>query len=99
MEIGFMSSHYKKQIIASAIKFYITSTKSEVVLCGRRHGDIFLQLKLLGFKPREDYREIEQGFINNQGKFLTRKQAYKEALNACQITEKEVKELYSEDLW
>ena len=36
-------------IIAAAIKYHIESTNEDVVLCGVRHGDIFVQLKALGF--------------------------------------------------
>lgn len=96
-------------ILASAIKFHITSTDEDVVLCGCRHGDIFTQIKLLGFKPREGYEEIEQGFINHKGEFLTRKEAYRHAKEIGQICNKIVynrengydfgENLISEDLW
>lgn len=45
-------------ILASAIKFHIEKTGETVVLCGCRHGDIFLQLKLLGFEPMKGYKAI-----------------------------------------
>lgn len=91
-------------IIASAIKFHIEATNEDVVLCGLRHGDIFDQLKRLGFKPKEGYAEIEQGFIDHKNQFLNRKDAYHHAV-ACgqlQITQKDDDAhdaLISEDLW
>lgn len=87
-------------IICSAIKFYIESTKEEVVLCGVRHGDIFAQLKLLGFKPQQGYLEIKQGFLTDDNVFLNRQEAFSYAKQCGQIeTEKESGTLYSEDLW
>ena len=93
-------------ILASAILFHIEKTNSEVVLCGRRHGDIFKQLSLLGFEPRKGYKEIAQGFINHKGDFLTREQAFEHAKECGQITEETIKAagalscgLISELLW
>ena len=95
-------------ILASAIKFHIESTDKDVVLCGCRHGDIFQQLELLGFSPRIGYTEIEQGFINHRGEFLTRSEAYYHAKECGQICNKIIYEreqngfgnrMISEDLW
>lgn len=87
-------------IIASAIKFYIDKTDSEVILCGLRHGNIFVQLKNLGFSPRKGYKEICQGFLDNNGNFLDRYEAFIHAKNAGQIISNTTdNELYSEDLW
>ena len=46
-------------ILAAAIKYKIESTGQEVVLCGARHGDVFDQLKALGFEARQGYEEME----------------------------------------
>ena len=96
-------------ILAAAIKYYIEDTKEEVVLCGCRHGDIFRQLKGLGFEARKGYKEIEQGFINHKGEFLDRKEAFIHAKEYGQIAEITLEykekhsilpnELISEDLW
>ena len=95
-------------ILASAIKFHIESTDKDVVLCGCRHGDIFQQLELLGFEPRKGYVEIEQGFINHKGEFLTRSEAYYHVKECGQLSNKILREkerldrfseLISEDLW
>ena len=56
----------KTMIVAAAVKFHITKTNDEVILCGCRHGNIFKQLQQLGFAPKQGYTEIEQGFINEK---------------------------------
>jgi hypothetical protein len=96
-------------ILAAAIKFHIDKTDKDVVLCGARHGDVFMQLDLLGFRPREGYTEIAQGFIDHKNNFLTREEAYEHAKMCGQLCEKIIyqreekglfgKEMISEDLW
>lgn len=93
-------------ILAAAIKFRIEKTNEEVILCGARHGDIFKQLKPLGFEPQKGYKEIEQGFIDHHNNFLTREEAFKHAKEigqlCCNIAYKENSstiKLISEDLW
>lgn len=89
-------------ILMSAIRFYIDKTDEEVILCGLRHSNIFDQLKSLGFKARSGYEEIEQGFLNDSGEFLTRTQALEEAKRCGQIDEENLihkNQLFSEDLW
>lgn len=94
-------------ILASAIKYHINKTDKDVILCGARHGDIFIQLEQLGFNPREGYKEIEQGFIDHHNNFLTREEAYEHAKMCGQLCAKIIyeressfgKKLISEDLW
>ena len=96
-------------ILAAAIKYYIKATNKDVILCGCRHGDIFVQLEALGFEPRQGYKEIEQGFITHKNEFLTRKEAFEHAKQCGQLAAKIVYErehgcvggtnLISEDLW
>lgn len=96
-------------ILAAAIKYHIKATDKDVVLCGCRHGDIFVQLEALGFEPRQGYNEIEQGFITHKNEFLTRNEAFEHAKQCGQLAEKIVYErehggvggtnLISEDLW
>lgn len=96
-------------ILAAAIKYYIEKTGKEVILCGARHGNIFVQLEYLGFDPRKEYREVEQGFIDHKNNFLTREEAYEHAKICGQICEKIIhdrengcvggRQLISEDLW
>lgn len=64
-------------------------------------------LEQLGFKPREGYKEIEQGFIDHHNNFLTREEAYEHAKMCGQFCGKIIyeressfgKKLISEDLW
>jgi hypothetical protein len=96
-------------ILASAIKFHIEKTNEDLILCGSRHGDIFQQIKLLGFETRKGYIELEQGFITHKNEFLNRKQAYEHAKQCGQLSSKIIyerengcvggKNLISEDLW
>lgn len=95
-------------ILAAAIKYHIDKTDEDVVLCGCRHGDIFVQLKGLGFGPRKGYKELEQGFIDHNGNFLDRKQALAHAIECGQLSSKlallkeerrDFPSLISEDLW
>lgn len=73
-------------ILCAAIKFHIDKTDEDVILCGQRHGDIFKQLKLLGFEPKIGYKEIAQGFITHTGDFLDREDAWKHAAMCGQLT-------------
>ena len=95
-------------IQASAIKFHINATNSDVILCGLRHSDIFEQLMYLGFKPNDGYKVITQGFITDKGEFLNRVEAFIHARKCRQITFATLQsrtlrdgdaELFSEDLW
>ncbi len=51
----FFHGKENNMILAAAIAYKITETDKTVVLCGARHGDIFDQLKGLGFEPRTGY--------------------------------------------
>lgn len=87
-------------ILASAIQFHIDKTDEIVTLCGLRHGDIFKQLKSLGFKPGCGYQCLSQGFITDKGKYLDRVDALRYAVECKQIRDvKDKSELFSEDLW
>lgn len=96
-------------ILAAAIRYHIPATGKDVVLCGARHGDVFRQLEELGFGPKDGYEELEQGFINHNGTFLDRREAYEHAKACGQLAAKIIyerengcvggKQLISEDLW
>ena len=80
-------------IIASACKFLING--NEVILCGVRHGDIYEQLKLMGFKP-DNVEELEQGFITHKnGQLCARIKHEKDKAREFG----KLPELISEDLW
>jgi len=92
-------------ILAAAIKYRIEQTNEEVILCGARHGDVITQLKPLGFKPQQGYKEIAQGFIDHKNNFLTREEAYEHAKMCGQVCAQVIKErdkskeMFSEDFW
>jgi len=98
-------------IICAAIKYEIRidkQTKREVILCGRRHGEIMAQLIAFGLTPADKgvrYFELCQGFISHRGEFLDRKQAYVHAVDCGQVGKQyvldygEQETLFSEDLW
>lgn len=97
-------------ILASAIKFHIEKSDEDVILCGARHGDIFKQLKYLGFEPKEGYVTEEEGFIDHHNNFLTREEALEHAYQCGQLSSRIYhdridgnmvggKNLISEDLW
>ena len=96
-------------ILAAAIKLHIEATGEDVTLCGARHGDVFQQLKLLGFEAKKGYEEVEQGFIDHNNTFLTREEAFEHAKACGQLCAKIIydrehggvggKKLISEDLW
>mgnify|MGYP006441259865 CR=1 FL=1 len=50
----------------------------------------------LGGKPKD---RVEQGFLTSYGEFVDRETANNIALFAGQIKEKNLRELFSEDLW
>ena len=67
-----------------------------------RHSDAFYILKMMGYKKDIDYKELAQGFLDEEDNFYTRIEAYKHAYYNEQIDKMQdykVKELFSEDLW
>ena len=94
-------SHLPRRIVAAAIKI-TKGANTGLVICGVRHFDQLMigQLEALGYKTRAP--EAEQGFVDNDYKFLDREQAWNVANFANQIhfisgTMRGV--LHSEDLW
>lgn len=94
-------------IICAAIKIQVEGLDHETIIPCHRHGDAFRILKDLGFTPKVKYKEITQGFINHNGEFLDRKEAFLHTLNCGQLSvstrwykdDDNQKELYSEDLY
>lgn len=96
-------------IITAACRLLIHG--NEVILCGVRHGDVYKQLKSMGFRP-DDFEELEQGFVTHKNEFLNRREAYLHAVDCGQLCEKlrieknaiaeeydRIPQLISEDLW
>lgn len=95
--------HIKKEyILCAAILFdngnyyehQPINIKRGIVLCGWRHHCIFMQR----YAMNNELKEIEQGFLTNTNRFVSREEAAKIAFKSRQIT-KEKKTLFSEDVW
>lgn len=91
-------------IVCAAIKIRLTESENEVVITGLRHSDCFGTIKDLGLKQIENYFVIDDGFIDHQGNFLNRRDAWKHARNCGQLPVNIVEhniseELFSEDLY
>lgn len=70
--------------------------QSGCIFTGRRHCDAYAQMFNSGIKPAGDV----QGFVTDDGKFLTRDEAEKHALACGQLTKPLIGSiLTSEDLW
>jgi hypothetical protein len=70
------------------------------VVIGKRHHNCFAEfwLKYPELKIIATKKELVQGFIDEDGNFLTRHEAARHAFECGQI-EKEQTTLFSEDLW
>lgn len=84
------------RIVASAIKFTLPYGKYPIIMTGKRHSDIFLEMK--HFDIRYDKNTAIQGFLTNNDQFVDRSEAAGIAWDAGQI-DKEVDMLFSEDIW
>lgn len=75
------------------------------IVCGLRHGDCYNIIKL--FKDNWEKIKFVEGFIDSDGGFYTRKEAYVEAFKNGQLSstvymykaQNDENELYSEDLY
>ena len=75
------------------------------IVCGLRHGDCYNTIKL--FENNWDKIKFIEGFLDSDGYFYTRKEAYREAFKIGQLTPtvenfkslNNEDELYSEDLY
>ena len=94
---------------AVKIDYWNHNTKQEVIIPCHRHCDAFQILHDFGFIKGVDFREKEQGFLNEKGEFLTRVEAWQEAKRCNQFLDSYIEEhiddivppmiLYSEDIW
>lgn len=92
-----MADRTKRRVVCAAIM------KGSGIICGPRHfdptmHDVIARLYAPGFMA-----DAKQGFVDQKGIFMTRKEAFKVATAANQILEKtggaHSQELYSEDLY
>jgi hypothetical protein len=66
------------------LKAAILQKDSRIVYVGRRHGDCFKVMQNSGVR----YQNCVQGFVDAEGNFLDRREAYKHALVCNQINQK-----------
>ena len=94
-------------IICAAVKIQVEGLDHETIIPCRRHGDAYKILKDLGYAPKTKYKEIAQGFITDEGEFLSRRSAFIHACQCGQLSQTtkwhkqdhNEDELYSEDLY
>jgi hypothetical protein len=94
-------------LICAALLIQVEGLDHSTILPCRRHGDGFKILKDLCYVPKTKYKVVSQGFINHNGEFLDRKEAFKyvKEIGQCNTTQRwywedhAQDELYSEDLY
>lgn len=93
-----------KRIVCAANRSLNKVNDVHYLVLGVRHFDDIMRKQIIERFGEEFCKNYhwEQGFIDNKGKFLTRKQAFVIAQNADQIITKNIDTygtLYSEDLY
>lgn len=87
-------------IVKAAVKVLNLHTNEEMTIPCHRHCDAFYILHLFNMKQSVDYKQIEQGFLDEHGNFYNRIDAKKHAQEFNQLKENtRYTELFSEDLW
>lgn len=88
-------------IVKAAVKIFDERQQKEIIIPCHRHCDAFYILHEFGYKPHQEYRELEQGFLNEKGEFLNRVDAWYEAYKCRQIKmiDPTCHSLFSEDVW
>lgn len=87
-------------IVKAAVKVLNLHTNEEMTIPCHRHCDAFYILHLFNMKQSVDYKQIEQGFLDEHGNFYDRVAAKKHAQEFNQLKENtRCAELFSEDLW
>lgn len=97
-------------IICAAIKIFNAEKNESIVLCGYRHANCMKLIEHLSdeWKKCNSPRCVIQGFMDHEGDFLDRKEAYRHAVECGQLNQHTrwyrednayEEELYSEDLY
>jgi len=88
-------------IVKAAVKILNLHTQEEMIIPCHRHCDAFYILKQFDYKKNVDYKEIEQGFLDEHDKFYNRVEAWHEAYKYRQLkmVDPNYHELFTEDLW
>lgn len=88
-------------IVKAAVKVLNLHTNEEMIIPCHRHCDAFYVLHLFNMKQNVDYKQIDQGFLDENDKFYNRVEAWHEAYKYRQLkmVDPSHHELFSEDLW
>lgn len=87
-------------IVKAAVKIFDIRQNKEWIIPCMRHCDAFYILKEFGYKKNIDYKELEQGFLDEYDNFYNRIAAKKHAQEFNQLKENtRYAELFSEDLY
>ena len=85
-------------IVKAAVKIFDKKQNKEWIIPCHRHCDAFYILKEFGY-TKQDYTELEQGFLDEHDNFYNRIAAYDEVMKSGQRQFRDGVMLYSEDLW
>ena len=98
-----MKDDETEHILCSAIWFKPKNIDGGFVVCGLRHSNCFSVVKNLFpdiSKFKEKYKEVAQGFVTSDNRFIDRIEAVGVAFQSGQIKERDNRmKLFSEDLW
>lgn len=94
-------------IICAALEVQVEGLPYTTIIPCWRHGKGYEILRDLGYAPRTKYKVLREGFMDNKGEFLDRKEAFKHVneTGQCNATQRyywedhRQEELYSEDLY
>jgi len=87
-------------ITKAAVRIMDLRQNKEIIIPCMRHCDAFYILHEFGYKKNIDYKELAQGFLDEEGNFYDRIAAKKHAQAHDQLKENtRCAELFSEDLW
>ena len=87
-------------IVKAAVKILNLHTNEEMIIPCHRHCDAFYILHLFNMKQSVDYKQIDQGFLDEHDNFYNRIAAKKHAQEFNQLKENtRCAELFSEYLW
>lgn len=89
-------------IVSAAVKILDLKEHRAIIIPCHRHCDAYRTLKQFGYKKNVDYKELAQGFLDENNNFHERESTHKHAWLHGQLSNKpdlDTKGLYSEDLY
>ena len=99
----------KACVIVDIPNHYLPKLKDQITIPCHRHADAYEILNALGYRDGKEYIVVAEGFLDENDNFMTRAEAFEEALRCEQLNETFYNReavaavlsriLYSEDLW